>query len=209
MFYEPKQGHPLPHDPFYSLIVPRPIGWITSISLDGIVNLAPFSFYNGAGLNPPQVLFHNSLVPENSSGRAVGDAKDSVINVEKTGEFVVNLVTWELRNAMNKTARHVSASVDEMVIAGLETEPSVMVTPPRVKASPVHLECRYIRTVELLSNGPEFRNVIVFGEVIGIHISEEILTDGMVDISKFRPIARGGYYEYSILDNVFVMDDLD
>ena len=209
MFYEPKIGHDLPHDPFYSLIVPRPIGWITTISLDGVINLAPFSFYNGAGLNPPQVLFHNSFVPQNLSGRVPGTLKDSVTNVEETGEFVVNLVTWELRNHMNESARHVNSSIDETNIAGLEIEPSIIVKPPRVKESPAHLECKHFKTVELLSNGPEFKNLIIFGEVVGIHINEKILSEGIVDISKFKPISKGGYYEYSVVDNIFTMTDLD
>lgn len=199
MFYEVSQGHGLPHDPLYAIIVPRPIGWISSISVDGVVNLAPFAFYNGCGTEPPQVLFHNS------SGWTDGRMKDSLTNVEATGEFVVNLVTWELREKMNETARHVASSVDEMAMAGLETEPSVLVKPPRVKDSPAHLECRYIRTVEMLSDRPEFRNFIVFGEVIGVHISDHVMTDGLVDSSKFRPIARMGYQDYSVIDSVFTM----
>jgi flavin reductase (DIM6/NTAB) family NADH-FMN oxidoreductase RutF len=203
MFYDARKGHGLIHDPFYALVVPRPIGWITSISVDGVVNLAPFSFYNGCGTAPPQVMFHNS------SGMTDGRMKDSLTNVEQTGEFVVNLVTWELREQMNETARHVASSVDEMAMAGLETESSILVKPPRVKASPVHLECRYFRTVEMLSDRAEFLNFIVFGEVVGVHISDAIMTDGMVDASKFRPIARMGYMDYSVVDNSFTMPKPD
>lgn len=199
MFYEVSKGHGLPHDPFKSLVVPRPIGWISSLSAAGVVNLAPFSFFNGCGTEPPQVLFHNS------TGYGDGRYKDSMSNVEETGEFVANMVTWELCERMNETARHVPSSVDEAAMAGLEMEPSVLVKPPRVKGSPTHLECRHIRTVELLSDRPEFRNFIVFGEVIGVHISDDVMTDGLVDMSKFRPVARMGYQDYTVVDSVFTM----
>ena len=199
MFYEVSSGHNLPHDPFYSIVVPRPIGWITTMDADGVVNLAPFAFFNGCGTEPPQVLFHNS------TGRGDGRMKDTISNAEETGEFVVNLVTWDLREKMNRTALHVSQSIDEMGMVGLEAEPSVLVKPPRVKASPAHLECRYIQTMEMLSNNASFRNFVVFGEVIGIHIKEELLTDGLVDNSKFRPLARMGYHDYTVIDQVFSM----
>ena len=199
MFYEIQNGHGLPHDPFKSCIVPRPIGWITTISAEGIVNLAPYSFFNGCGEAPPQVMYA-------PAGQNVdGALKDSLTNVEATGEFVANLVTWELREQMNDTARHVPHSVDEMAMAGLETEPATLVKPPRVKASPIHLECTYIRTVELRSHRTEYRNFVVFGEVVGIHIRDEVMTDGMVDMNKFKPIARLGYQDYAVTDNVFTM----
>jgi len=138
MFFEPKNGHGLPHSPLKSCIVPRPIGWISTISGDGVVNLAPFSFFNGCGEEPFQVMYA-------PTGRhADGGRKDSLVNVEATGEFVANMATWELREAMNETARHVSRDINEMEMVGLEMEPSVLVAPPRVKASPIHLECSYI-----------------------------------------------------------------
>ena len=199
MFYEVSKGHGLPHDPFYSIVAPRPIGWISTIGTDGVVNLAPFAFFNGCGTEPPQVLFHNS------TGRADGRMKDTISNVEETGEFVANLVTWELREQMNETARAVPRSVDETTLAGIETEPSVLVKPPRVKASPAHLECRHIKTVEMLSNNARFRNFVVFGEVLGVHISEDILTDGLVDNAKARLVARLGYRDFAVIDEVFSM----
>lgn len=199
MFYEVSKGHKLPHDPFYSVVVPRPIGWVTTVNSVGIVNLAPFAFFNGCGTEPPQVLFHNS------TGRGDGQMKNTISNVEETGEFVVNLVTWELREQMNRTALNVSASIDEMDMVGLEAEPSVLVRPPRVKDSPAHLECRHIQTMEMLSNNKTFRNFIVFGEVVGIHISEDVMTDGLVDNTKFRPVARMGYHDYTVINEVFTM----
>ena len=199
MFYRVSDGHGLPHDPFKSCVVPRPIGWITTVSAGGIVNLAPYSIFNGCGEDPPQVMYA-------PGGEHVeGGLKDSLTNVEETGQFVANLVTWELREQMNDTALHVARSVNEMEMAGLDTEPSELVKPPRVNASPIHLECEYIQTLELRSNRPEYRNFVVIGEVIGIHIREEVMSEGMVDMSKFKPIARLGYQDYSITDNVFTM----
>lgn len=199
MFYDTRTGeHGLPHNPFKSCIVPRPIGWITTLSPEGIVNLAPYSFFNGVGDNPPMVMFA-------TGGRQPSGPKDSVTNCEATGEFVVNLSTWELREAMNRTSAAVPPSVDEMVEAGLESEPSRLVKPPRVKAAPIHLECRYHQTVDLPCNDSLDRNAVVIGEVIGIHISDTVMTDGMVDQSKFRPIARLGYMDYTRVDMAFTM----
>ena len=196
MFYETKDNkHGLPHDPFKSCIVPRPIGWITSMSAEGVVNLAPYSFFNGVSSDPPIVMFSNN-----------GPAKDSLVNCEATGEFVVNLATWELREQMNETSAGVGPEVDEFTLAGLEIEPSQLVKPPRVKAAPIHMECRYLQTVDLPSNTPDTRNAIVLGQVIGIHIKDEVLTDGMVDMTKMQPIARLGYMDYTRVDLVFTME---
>jgi len=198
MFYETKNPHGLPHDPFKSCIVPRPIGWVSSLDGDGVVNLAPFSFFNGVASEPPMVII-------GTNGRRRPGVKDTLANCEETREFVVNIATWELREAMNRTSAPVARDVDEMALAGLEPEPSVLVKPPRVKASPVHLECRYLQTVNLPSTNPEVHNAIVVGQVLGIHIAEEILTDGMVDMTKFHPIARLGYMDYAAVGKVFTM----
>ncbi|MBI2587020.1 MAG: flavin reductase family protein, partial [Rhodospirillales bacterium] len=136
MFYRTDGPHGLPHDPFLSCIVPRPIGWVSTVSADGIVNLAPYSFFNGVAVKPPMVMFA-------SSGRQAHGPKDSLANIEATGEFVCNLATWELRERMNQTSAPVPPEIDEFALAGLETEPSQLVKPPRVKAAPVHLECRH------------------------------------------------------------------
>lgn len=199
MFYDTRTGqHGLPHDPFKSCIVPRPIGWITTLSPDGIVNLAPYSFFNGVASDPPMVMFA-------SGGRQPTGPKDSVTNCEATREFVVNLTTWDLRDEMNRTSASDAPEVDEMAVAGLEAEPSQLVKPPRVKAAPIHLECRYHQTVDLPCKDPEERNALVIGEVIGIHIRDEVMTDGMVDLEKFKPIARLGYMDYTRVDLVFAM----
>ncbi|MCW5751512.1 MAG: flavin reductase family protein [Alphaproteobacteria bacterium] len=199
MFYEPKNPHGLRRNPFKSLVVPRPIGWISSVSRDGRVNLAPFSYFNAVAHLPPIVLF-------GCNGHHLeGGNKDTLDNVLETGEFVVNICTYELREKMSATSEHLPRDVNEMALAGLEPAPSRLVRPPRVAASPVNLECRVITSVKLPQTDPEEPNTTVFGEVIGIHISEDIITDGMIDMTKFRPIARLGYHDYTVVDTVFTM----
>ena len=201
MFYETaRNDHGLPHDPFKSCVVPRPIGWITTIDAAGGLNLAPFSYFNACGDHPPQVMYA-------PSGRhAEGGAKDSLHNVQETGEFVANLATWEQREAMRLSSSHVSRSVDEFALTGLETEPARLVRPPRVKGAPIHLECRLHKVIELLADEPQrFRNWIVLGRVVGVHIDDSIITEGRVDQSKFRPIARLGYADYTTVDSHFAM----
>ena len=199
MFYETKDHHGLKRNPFKSLIVPRPIGWISSQDGNGVVNLAPYSFFNAVASEPPTVMFSSNGV------HSEGSYKDSAKNVQETGEFVCNLATWETREAMNTTSAMVARSVDEFQLAGLTPVPSELVKAPRVKESPVHLECTYLQTVELPSNNPEQANLVVFGQVIGIHIDDSIITDGMIDMNVFKPIARLGYFDYSVVDNVFSM----
>ena len=198
MFYKTDGPHGLPHDPFKMCIVPRPIGWISTISKDGIVNLAPYSFFNGICERPPMVMFA-------SNGRTPFGPKDSATNAAETGEFVANIATWDLRDEMNRTSATVAPDMDEMSLAELESEPSQLVEPPRVKASPIHLECRYHQTVELPSTEPRHRNVMVLGHVIGVHIRDDVLTDGLVDITKIRPVARLGYMDYTVVNDGFTM----
>ncbi len=199
MFYETEGNrHGLPHDPLKSCIVPRPIGWISTISRDGAVNLAPYSFFNGVASDPPMVMFA-------SNGRQPHGVKDSVTNCEETGEFVVNLATWDLRKQMNLTSAPTVPEDDEMALVGLEAEPARLVRPPRVKASPIHLECRYVQTVDLPCTDPADRNAVVIGQVIGVHIRDDVLTDGLVDVAKLRPVARLGYMDYAVVDESFAM----
>ena len=204
MYYEidPKnpRAHGLPHSPLHSLVVPRPIGWISTLGPAGQVNLAPFSFFNAVSERPPAV-----MVSINGRHREDGGAKDTLANIEREGEFVVNIVTWDLREAMNKTSAPLPHAVGEMASVGLESAPSRKVRPPRVAASPAHLECVYLQTVELPNYEPSNPNFTVFGLVVAVHISESILTDGMVDMKKFRPIARLGYHDYTVVDNFFSM----
>ncbi len=198
MFYDAvKNNHGLAHDPFKALIAPRPIGWISSLSADGNVNLAPYSFFNGMATNPHYVCFGS------------GGVKDSLANIEATGEFVCNLATWNLREQMNTTSASVDADVDEMKLAGLTPAPSTLVKPPRVADSPAAFECTHFRTVALDGfDGEEHEYSIVIGKVVGIHINEEFITDeGLFDTAKAMPIARGGYHEYSVVtsDTLFSM----
>lgn len=200
MFYEPSRGsHGMAVDPFKSLVVPRPIGWITSLDREGRVNLAPFSFFNAVAEDPHMVLFSpNGRKPDRG-------IKDSRSNVEATGEFVCNLATWELREAMNATSAGLPAGADEMAAAGLTPVSSKLVRPPRVAESPAHLECRLWKIVELPSRDAEEPNCLVVGEVIGIHIADRLIRNGRVDIVAARPIARLGYSEYAVVADKFSM----
>lgn len=203
MFYEPKPGvkpEGLPHDPFKSLVVPRPIGWISTVDSDGVVNLAPYSYFNAVSSEPPIVMF--------ASNHAKGDdrRKDSHRNAERTGDFVVNLATYDLRNQMNASSAQVPPEVDEMALAGLTAVPSRLVKAPRVAEAPVHLECRYMQTVALPSWDPKAANAMVIGEVVGVHIVDAFIAGGRVDVGRLRPIARLGYMDYAVVDTIFSLD---
>ena len=137
------------------------------------------------------------------------EAKDSLTNVESTGEFVFNMCTYELREQMNATAAHVPSSVDEMAEAGLEAAPCKLVQPPRVKASPIALECKYLQTVKLPPAESGRPNNVVMGQVVGIHVADDVISDGMIDIHKINPLARLGYLDYGTIDNVFALERPD
>lgn len=191
MFYDTETNrHGLRHDPFKALVVPRPIGWISTVSRQGIVNLAPYSFFNAVGEAPPFVMFA-------SAGR-----KDSQRNAEDTGEFVCSLATYELREAMNLTSAKLPPDTDEFVHAGLDKAPSRLVKPPRVAASPAAFECRTWRTIELPTR---HHYAIVIGQVVGVHIADHVIRDGLVDTLAMRAIARLGYMDYSTVDSIFSM----
>ena len=198
MFYRPEEDHGLPRDPFNYLVVPRPIGWISTCSADGIDNLAPYSFFNAVAYSPPQVMFAAT------SGHRIGGLKDSVANARETGEFVVNLATWELREQMNTSATPVPSEIDEFGVAGLTKAPCQIVIPSRVAESPVHLECRTTQSLDLPSSDGD-RNTVVFGQVVGIHIDERVLTDGQVDIAKLRPLGRLGALDYVDVTEAFAI----
>lgn len=200
MFYRTDEPHGLPRNPFNALVTPRPIGWISSIDQDGNVNLAPYSFFNAVAYTPPQVMFATS------GHHAEGGLKDSVRNIRETREFVVNMATWSLRDAMNASSASAPSDTDEFDVAGLEKEASELVAPPRVKASPAHLECRYTQTVELPRISEDDANLVVFGEVVGIHIRDDILVDGFVDMEKADVIGRLGYMDYVRVSDMFTMD---
>jgi flavin reductase (DIM6/NTAB) family NADH-FMN oxidoreductase RutF len=201
MFYEPdKRDHGLPRDPFKALVVPRPIGWISSIDPEGRPNLAPYSFFNGVSADPPCVMFAASLRPRELQ------RKDSHSNAERSGDFVVNLATYELRDAMNTSSASLAAGENEFTAAGLEMLPSRLIKAPRVKGAPVHLECVYLKTVDLPSTTTDQANFMVVGRVVGVHIDDTLIVDGRVDIARARPIARLGYMDYCVVDELFAMD---
>lgn len=192
--------HPFTHNIYTALVVPRPIGWISTVNKEGIVNLAPFSFFNAVSGNPPCVIFC-----PNGWKTGTREAKDSLVNVEETGEFVYNLCTYELREQMNATSEHVPNGIDEMVSADLEAVPCELVKPPRVKGSPIALECKYLQTVKLPDPGDGSPNNIVIGQVVGVHVADEVITDGIIDIQKVNPLSRLGYLDYAPLGNIFSM----
>jgi flavin reductase (DIM6/NTAB) family NADH-FMN oxidoreductase RutF len=204
MFYEPhKKNHGLARNPFNSLVIPRPIGWISSIDAEGVFNLAPYSFFNAVCYQPPTVMFSAGV------GSASDGMKDSLRNIEASGEFVCNLATWETRHQMNKTSASVPPDTDEFALAGLTTIASQLIKVPRVAEAPVHLECRYLKSVDIPSWEEAGKFVMVLGEVIGVHIRDDLITaDGLIDVANMRPIGRLGYYDYTCVDAdaIFRMD---
>ena len=180
--------------------MPRPIGWISTIGRDGILNLAPYSQFNNLGYDPPYVMFSGNCFP------ASGRRKDSVRNATDTGEFVVNMATYELREAINITSQFVPAETDEAALAGLDMIPSRIVKPPRVAASPIHLECKFHCSLALPGNTHDQVHHVVIGRVVGVHIRDDVIThDGKLDVLRIRPLARLGYFDYTTVDSVFTM----
>lgn len=178
-FYEPRHGHGLAHDPLNAIVAPRPIGWISTVNGEGVRNLAPYSFFNLFNYRPPLLGFSS-----------IG-WKDSVANVAETGEFVWNLATRDLAEAMNATAT--AARVDEFAGAGIAAAPSRLVRPPRVAASPAAFECRLSQLVRLTDNeGGEIDTWLVIGEAVGIHIAHDMIEDGVFQTGRAQPILRGG-----------------
>jgi flavin reductase (DIM6/NTAB) family NADH-FMN oxidoreductase RutF len=198
MFWKTDEPHGLPRDPFKSCVIPRPIGWISTISPDGVPNLAPYSFFNGVAGDPPMVMF--------GSGARNADApKDSIHNAEQTGEFTCSMVSYDLKEIMNDTSAAYDSGVDEAGHLGIEMEPAELVKPMRVKAAPIHMECTYFDTMELPKDRNGAGNAICVGRVVGVHIRDEFLKDGFVDVEKIRPVARLGYMDYTSVQEVFTM----
>lgn len=181
IFYEPRLGHGLPHDPFNAIVGPRPIGWISTVSASGILNLAPYSFFNAFNYVPPIVGFSS-----------VG-AKDSLSNVQETGEFVWNLVTRPLADAMNQTCAAVAPDINEFELANLTPQACNIVRVPRVLESPVAFECRCTQIVQLERHDHQKVEAwLVLGEVVGVHLDEHLLKDGVYDTANAQHIMRGG-----------------
>jgi len=195
MHFDPRtESHNLPHSPYTALVVPRPIGWISTIGPGGIVNLAPYSFFNLVSAYPPFVMF------------ASAPRKDSQRNAEESGEFVVSVATLELKDVMNASSAEYGPQTSEPDALGIAMTASRQVKPPRVARSPVALECKYYRTIELVgSDGKRNPSSVVIGEVVDIYIDDDVIVDGMVDVTRFRPVARLGYYDYCAVEQIFTM----
>ena len=193
-----ENDHGLPHDPFKALAAPRPVGWISTISSDGVGNLAPYSFFNAISDRPHYVMFSSS------------NLKDSARNARETGEFTCSLATFDLRTQMNLSSAPVPPDADEFQIAGLSPEKSKFVAPPRVKESPAAFECQYWRTIELpdVDGERETGHYLVIGRVVGIYIDDRFIRDGLVDTAAMRPIARMGYMDYAVVtpETVFTLN---
>lgn len=194
MFYDAiRNDHGFPNDPFKALVAPRPIGWISTLSLDGIANLAPYSYFNAVAENPHYLVFGS------------GAGKDTIRNIEETREFAVNLATFDLREQMNATSAQLPPHADEFEHAALTKAPCRMIRPPRVGESPVAFECRLFAIIDLPNDAGSVDNRMVIGRVIGIHIDDRFVHDGRVDTAAMHPIARLGYSEYATVEHTWSM----
>ncbi|SMF55524.1 NADH-FMN oxidoreductase RutF, flavin reductase (DIM6/NTAB) family [Tistlia consotensis] len=193
-FYEPKDGHRLAYDPFKAIVAPRPIGWISTLDAEGRPNLAPYSFFNAMCSRPPMVAF-------SSEG-----PKDSPRNAEATGEFVFNLSTLPLARQMNATSAMVEPGVDEFALAGLTAAPCRLVKAPRVAESPAALECRVLQVLRLEDlDGGDTGQIVVLGQVVGVHLDERFLKDGYFDTAAAQALARCGYRDFAAVTEVFAL----
>jgi flavin reductase (DIM6/NTAB) family NADH-FMN oxidoreductase RutF len=185
MFYRPEDGHGLPHNPFNAIVTPRPIGWISSTGSFGD-NLAPYSFFNAVAYVPPQVMFASTGV------------KDSLLNIRETGVFCVNVVGEDMLQVMSETSAAVAREVDEFGLAGVAKVPCETIACPRVAGAPAALECRVVRDVPLLGEG----NALIVGEVTGVHLRDDCVVGGRFDVTRFRPVGRMGYRDYTVVREV-------
>ena len=194
MFYDAiRNDHGLAVDPFKAIVVPRPVGWISTLSEDGVNNLAPYSFFNAFANAPNYVAF-------GSGGR-----KDTLRNVEASGVFAINLATFDLREAMNASSANVPPHVDEFKLAGLTPELCRLIKCARVGETPVVLECRHFKTMELPDDEGRVQDFLVVGRVVGVHIDDRFIEDGRVNTAAMKPIARLGYSEYATVETAWKM----
>ena len=200
MFYRPENNdHGLPFSPFKSCAVPRVIGWLSTLSPDGVANLAPYSQFTNLTFDPPYVLVAINQTIEQQR-------KDTTVNIEQTGEFVYNMVTYDLREKMNITAAAFPPDVDEFERAGLTKAPSVVVKPWRIAESPIQMECVYVQTIRLPGEGLVGTSDIIIGKVVGVHIKDEVISpSGKIDIERIKPLARLGYSDYTVVEKSFEM----
>lgn len=200
MYLEPTDFATYKNTIFNAIVAPRPIGWISTISDAGLVNLAPFSYYNGISATPPMVMFAGNA-PEDRS------EKDTLANARASGEFVANFVNYDLRERMNLTSAAAPHGIDEFALARLTKAPSRKVKPPRVAESPVNLECNVVRIIDIEPTGPgERRSSVVIGRVVALHIDDRFLdANGRFDTIKARPVTRLGGYQYATFSETFEM----
>lgn len=196
MFYRPEDGHGLPHNPFNALIVPRPIGWISTRGKDGVDNLAPYSFFNGVAYTPPQVMFATTGDKPDRDG-----TKDSLSNIRETGVFCVNMVEQAATDAMNASSQALPAGQSEFDHAGIARGACETIDCARVASAPATMECRMTQIIELEGAA----NFVCFGRVTGIHLRDDCLKDGMFDITSFVPLARLGYRDYALVPEAFTL----
>ncbi len=194
MFYRPQDGHGLPHNPFNAIVTPRPIGWISTRDAQGRDNLAPYSFFNACAYVPPQVMFASTGTKDDRDG-----TKDSVSAIRETGVFCVNIVSSALRDAMNASSQTLTADEDEFAHAGLDKSECETIAAPRVTAAPAALECKMTQIITLEGQS----NFLVLGEVTGVHMREEHIKEGRIDVSTFQPLSRLGYRDYAVVETVF------
>ena len=195
MFYTTEDGPPLPHNPFNAIVSPRPIGWISTRGSEGD-NLAPYSFFNAVAYVPPQVMFASTSAKPDRDG-----TKDSVANIRDSGVFAVNVVSFDLRDAMNQSSGTWPKETDEFALAGLEKAECETIDCPRVAAAPATLECRVTQIVQL----PGHANFVTFGEVMAVHIRDDCLRDGRFDVLTFNPLSRMGYRDYTVVREAFAL----
>ncbi len=194
MFYDAtKNDHGFQYDPFKALVAPRPIGWISSLSASGTANLAPYSYFNAMAQDPHYVAFGS------------GPKKDSLRNIEATGEFAVNIVSWDLREKMNATSAMVGSDVDEFELAGLAKAPCRLIKAPRVAESPACFECKLFKVIDLPGDDGSVANYAAIGRVVGIHIDDRFIHEGRVDTAAMKPVARMGYSEYATVETAWRM----
>lgn len=196
MFYEPKNGHGLPHNPFNAVVSPRPIGWISTRGADGRDNLAPYSFFNAVAYEPPQVMFASTSAKPDRDG-----TKDTVSHIRETGVFAVNVVEYDAKDMMNQTSGPWDKDTDEFALAQIEKADCTTIDCARVATAPATLECRLTQIVQL----PGAANFAVFGEVTGVHLRDNCLVDGKFDVTRFGVLTRMGYQDYSVIRDVFTL----
>ena len=194
MFYRPADGHGLPHNPFNAIVTPRPIGWISTRDSTGRDNLAPYSFFNGVAYVPPQVMFASTGAKDDRDG-----TKDSVANLRDTGVFCVNVVEEAARDVMNQTSGPWDADTDEFALAEIDKAECGEINCPRVNSAPASLECKMTQIVNIEGAS----NFVVFGEVVGVHLRDDCVVDGIFDVLQYQPLTRLGYRDYGVIRDKF------